>query len=879
MFISINLLSQVGKDCQNAYLINSLPFYLNNQTTQGMGNDYNETMACNSLYMTGNDFVFKYIPQNDIKINIKLTNTNVLVGLFLLDGCPDQPSTQCIAKVEASNGNPQISNVLLNANTEYYIIIDTYNAANLFPNTTFNISVTEAYTIDIAPKDFYRPLSGCHLNSSAPICIRTRNEGINPVDTTILAFQIDNQPPIIDTFVYHLVPGDYGYFWFSNTLDLSQVGKHLMIAYSLTPNDDNKINDTIKRWVIHPPSVSSFPYFEDFENDDGGWAANWLSDISPGLSWEWGIPQGQVINYTVNGYKCWATNLSGNYLPSESSYILSPCFDFSQLVLPVIEFDIFYSTAITDIIQLEYSLDSGSTWQQVGNPGEGINWYNTPSGYNMAGWNGNSNGWLHAMHTLDGLGGKSYVLLRISLRAGVTEVAEGVAIDNVRISESPQYDLAISQVKYPYDSCGLGNNEKFIFSVTNNGLQTIQNFNVKISTDNGQTFITETINQPIAFQQTVQCTTATNFNLSNYGLYNAIIILDLPNDENKLNDTIRKKIMNFPIINSFPYLEDFEIDNGYWYSTGTNSSWQWGMPVDTVLTSAGSGNKCWATNLTGYHNLAEESYVYSPCFIIDSLQKPLFKSLVWYEQTYPTYTQLQYKIGHSIWDVLGSVNSPNWYNSGYSWINSSNGWQEVKHLLTNLGTGSNLQLRFYFKGTIQNTGFAFDRVEICDAPNADFTTYIPEKGGYYVYFKNLSQRYDSCLWYFGDGYTSYEKNPIHQYPNADSVLVKLVVWNNCSKDSISKYVKPIYINVPENGLSQCYEVFYNNNTLYIQDNCYNNSKVYLEVYDIRGLKLFDDSLKIDKQATITITFKDFGIYLLKLSSDKLVVTKKLIYIK
>lgn len=878
---SFNLFSQPGVNCNNPYVISSLPFILNNQSTQGMGNEYNETMSCNSLYMTGNDFVFQYTPSQNMNITIKLANTNVLVGLFLLDGCPDIPTTQCIAKAEASNGNPTLSNIPVNVGNTYYIIIDTYNVANLFPSTTFNISVDEAHTIDIAPTRFFRPMSGCHLTNNSPICIMTRNFGTQAVDTTILGFYLDNQAPVYDTFPYHLPPGGLAYFWFDNhTLDLSSGSHHLMTVFSATPNDNNKLNDTLRKWVVHPTNVNTFPYFEDFENSDGGWTTNWISDIQPGSSWEWGTPQATAINSAASGTKCWVTNLTGNYLESESSYIMGPCFDFSQIFLPVIEFDIFYKTATIDIVQLEYSIDSSFTWQRIGNPGEGINWYNSPPGYAESGWNGNSNGWIHAQHTLNGLGGKPYVLLRFSLRGGINGTDEGVAIDNIRISESPQHDLSVKSIEYPYDSCGLGKHESFKVTIQNNGLQNVQNFPLNISINNGQSFVTEIVNQSIPSQQTITYITQQTFDFSNPGQYKIVIATDLTNDENRLNDTLKKNIMNFPIITNYPYIEDFEQHDGFWYSTGMNNSWEWGIPTDTVLTNAGSGIRNWATNLSGYHNLAEESFVYSPCFNFDNLQKPIIKSKIWYEQTYPTYSQIQVKNGTApIWNILGSASSPNWYNSGYSWTYSSNGWQDVKHSLNQFNNGNRNQFRFYFKGTIQNSGFAFDKVEICDAPTANFTTYNPNKSGYYVYFQNTSQLYDSCIWDFGDGQFSTEKNPIHQYQSADSILVKLKVWNQCDVDSIAKYVHPIYISVPENQKDICLKVFYNEQKLFISNSCnLENDKLIVSIYNSIGMLICNYQFNTKEPIiVIPLNLNSSGIYVLNILTKKENINAKIFY--
>jgi len=45
-----------------------------------------------------------------------------------------------------------------------------------------------------------------------------------------------------------------------------------------------------------------------------------------------------------------------------------------------------------------------------------------------------------------------------------------------------------------------------------------------------------------------------------------------------------------------PYLEDFEINNGYWRETGTDL-WEYGTPAGGVINKAASGTKSWETGL------------------------------------------------------------------------------------------------------------------------------------------------------------------------------------------------------------------------------------------------------------------------------------------
>lgn len=876
LLINIIGYTQPGKDCNNPYIIPSIPFSLTGLTTQGYGNDYNETMACNSQYMSGNDFVFSYTPQTNHNINISLSNTGVLVGLFILDGCPDNQNTQCIAKAEASNGNPQIANVALQAGINYYIIVDTYNAANLFPSTNFNISIDYSYNRDIASRWIYKPDPGCHLNNQTQMKLIYRNMGLVPIDTVVCAYQIDNNPPVYQTSYTTINPDESFYMTFNQLADMSLSPHNYRVKmWASCTNDENRSNDTLEKWIFHGINVNTFPYIEDFETNDGYFSTGWTSDIQPGTSWQWGTPTANVINHAASGNKCWVTNLSGYYNGFEKSYLLAPCFDFSTLTSPIVEFDIWYETTPTDLIKLEYSIDSGDTWIRIGNVGDGINWYNTPSGYNDAGWNGSTGQWIHALHDLSFLAGQPYVLIRFYFLGGINGTNEGVAIDNFKVSESPIYDANLKYIISPVDSCEL-TISPFTILVTNTGLSDISNIPVTLIIDNQQA-ITEVITDTISQNEIYYYTTQHTFDLSTKGQHLVTIYTDLTNDGNRLNDTIHTIIMNYPLINNYAYFEDFEQNNGYWYTYGTNNSWQWGIPNDTVLLNAASGTHLWATNLNGYHNLAEESYVQSPCFDLTSLNNPVFKAKIWYDQTYPTYTQIQYF--NIIWNTLGSANDPNWYNSGYSWTYSSNGWISVKHSLKDFKNYNHFRLRFYFKGTVPKTGFAFDDIEICDAPVADFAEIHPStKNSYLVIFQNLSQNFDSCRWNFGDGNYSTLINPQHEYPSSDSVLVTLTVYNQCDSSTISKYVHPIFIYVPDNQLNTLINIYNDNHSVYINASNYNTNNATITITDLLGKTIYTNNIALDKQIVKLNFYSDVnGIYIITLRTNDFIYSQKLIF--
>ncbi len=234
----------------------------------------------------------------------------------------------------------------------------------------------------------------------------------------------------------------------------------------------------IKAWLIIPVlllfvkcgfaqpctgSISTFPYNEGFETNDGNWLPGGTAS-----DWAWGTPTKPVITGAGAGTRCWITGgLTGSsYNAGENSWLMSPCFNFSSLSFPEISFKIFWETEQRfDGASFQYSTDGGNSWTILGNTNSnsncaGINWYNTGTiNYlgNISGWTGNiqpttgscvggngSGGWLTAKHTLKMLAGQSNVRFRFLFGAGTTcNNFDGFAIDDIVIKEADAPTLDI----------------------------------------------------------------------------------------------------------------------------------------------------------------------------------------------------------------------------------------------------------------------------------------------------------------------------------------------------------------------------------------------------------------------------------------------------
>ncbi|MEJ1224117.1 thrombospondin type 3 repeat-containing protein [Sediminicola sp. 1XM1-17] len=99
---------------------------------------------------------------------------------------------------------------------------------------------------------------------------------------------------------------------------------------------------------------------------------------SEGSVWERGIPAGNALNMAASGQNVYATNLDGNHPDNVKGILLSNCYEFSSILAPVLKFKMAYDLEINfDLVYVQYSLDSGSSWEVLGNINSTPNWYNS----------------------------------------------------------------------------------------------------------------------------------------------------------------------------------------------------------------------------------------------------------------------------------------------------------------------------------------------------------------------------------------------------------------------------------------------------------------------------------------------------------------------
>ena len=297
----------------------------------------------------------------------------------------------------------------------------------------------------------------------------------------------------------------------------------------------------------------------------------------------------------------------------------------------------------------------------------------------------------------------------------VSDIDDGYTFDNMVLNKAVN-DVSVLKINSPdKNGCSLSSNSAISINIKNYNNAILSNLLVSYQVNNGS-IVTENISS-IAANQSLNYAFNQLYDFSAYTSFNINVWVKYPGDSYAANDSILNYIIyNSPVINSFPYLQTFENDNGFFFTNGTSSTWQWGTPAKALINKAPNGSKAWVTNLSGNYTDNETSYLVSPCFDISSLTHPVlsFSHVIDIELDYD-YTWVEYTIDGKTWQKLGAVNSgTNWYDNApaNNWRASNAKWHVASIDLP--VTGSNIRFRFVLSSDVGVTqeGIGIDDVRV-----------------------------------------------------------------------------------------------------------------------------------------------------------------------
>ena len=125
-----------------------------------------------------------------------------------------------------------------------------------------------------------------------------------------------------------------------------------------------------------------------------------------------------------------------NYTDKTTAYLVSPCYDLTQMENPVLKFDMAFDIEKDwDVLYMEYTINSGQTWNILGTAND-PNWYNSnylnPERPITVGkqWTGTDTTVKKYSYNLSNLTNEPNIIFRFVFASDDAENGEGAIIDN-----------------------------------------------------------------------------------------------------------------------------------------------------------------------------------------------------------------------------------------------------------------------------------------------------------------------------------------------------------------------------------------------------------------------------------------------------------------
>jgi Secretion system C-terminal sorting domain len=298
--------------------------------------------------------------------------------------------------------------------------------------------VLELPSIDLKIQSISQPstvLINC-VNSVSPE-VTVKNDGQNAITNFDINYTIN---ATLNTFnwIGTLLPNA------TITIVLPQIilpkGAYNLLVECLAANDAIAVNN-IQTSSFFLNDSGTIGQVNPFENTTDELVA--YDDSGLSSTWQRGVCTTGVINTGTNNV--YATNFTGNYPDVKKSFIVSQCYNLTQITNPFIKFKMAYDLEENwDVVYVEYSVNSGLNWYNLGTAGP--NWYNSSRNANTTGndcnncpggqWTGTNSTLTEYSFSLDQLSGFNNIIFRIVFHSDDNTNKLGVVVDDFVIEGS-----------------------------------------------------------------------------------------------------------------------------------------------------------------------------------------------------------------------------------------------------------------------------------------------------------------------------------------------------------------------------------------------------------------------------------------------------------
>jgi hypothetical protein len=312
---------------------------------------------------------------------------------------------------------------------------------------------------DIKFLSIKNPTADINCGSTITPKVEVKNNGINTISSITFNYSIDGTP---SSFVWN------GSLASAVTTEINLPatfllrGVHTLDVTTVIVNDAYSDNNqgTASFYINDSGTIGAVNPFTNASD-----ALIVYNEGTSGAQWQRGTRTGGL---TSSGNTVYATNLTGNYPDMIKSYLVSQCYNLSNVINPQISFAMKYDLENNwDLVYVQYSTNFGSSWSVLGEMSS--TWYNsdrTPSTtgadcYNCLGaqWTGSNTTLTTYSYPLNSLNTETNIIFRIVFHSDQNVTGLGVNVDDFVISgtlSSENFELNNVYV-YPNPSKGIFN--------------------------------------------------------------------------------------------------------------------------------------------------------------------------------------------------------------------------------------------------------------------------------------------------------------------------------------------------------------------------------------------------------------------------------------
>lgn len=245
---------------------------------------------------------------------------------------------------------------------EYKAVMDSWFAVNVGTSYT-------SYSNDVNLKSVSKNIAvACNTSFSPSIVFE--NSGTNPITSVNISYTIDGGAPTTTSWTGSLTPCS------TQTVPLTigalARGTHILTVTTTVTSDGNATNNT-KTSLVIVNTAGTVGTINTFDSASDVLVS--VDEAGTNNLWKRGLSAKVQLSSTVAGNSpVYATKLTELYPDRTKAFLVSQCYNLSNVVSPVVKFNMAYDFETDwDLMYMEYSTD-GTTWNPLGT-GTSATWY------------------------------------------------------------------------------------------------------------------------------------------------------------------------------------------------------------------------------------------------------------------------------------------------------------------------------------------------------------------------------------------------------------------------------------------------------------------------------------------------------------------------